>query len=80
MLIRELFKEDATVGGTSAGAIAAVPNPHIAIGDKKTRKKYGKGGSPNPPKAVQATNADGTAKNALDMPNTSLFGGKEIKR
>lgn len=80
MLIRELFKEDATIGGTSAGMVAAIPNPAIAVGDKKTRKKFGKGGAPNPPKAIQATNPDGTSKNALDLPNTSLFGGKLVKR
>lgn len=80
MRLRELLGETATAGGTSAGNIAAVPNPHLAIGDKKTRNKYGKGGSPNPPKTVQAKNPDGTAKNALDMPGTSLFGGKALKR
>ena len=81
MLLREIFKEDASVGATSAGNIAALPNPHVALGNKSTRKKYGKGGNPKPPKAVQAKNADGTAKNALDLPNTSLFGGSNtIKR
>ena len=81
MRLRELLGEDATAGATSAGNIATVVSPQIAIGNKKTRNKYGKGGSPNPPKAVQAKNPDGTAKNALDLPNTSLFGGSNaIKR
>jgi hypothetical protein len=33
------------------------------------------------PKIVQAKNADGTAKNALDMKSTNIFGGgSAIKR
>ena len=78
MLIKEILSETATAGGTSAGAIATVVSPHIAIGDEKARKKYGKGASPKPPKATQIKNSDGTVKNALDI-NTSIFGGA-IKR
>ena len=77
MRIQELVQEDATAGGTSAGAIATVPNPHVAVGNIK---KYGKGAPAKPPKAAQALNKDGTAKNALDLPGTSLMGGKLIKR
>jgi hypothetical protein len=77
MRIQELVQEDATAGSTSAGAIATVPNPHIAVGNVK---KYGKGAPAKPPKASQALNKDGTAKNALDLPSTSLMGGKLIKR
>lgn len=74
---KPLQLEDATAGGTSAGAIATVVNPHIAIGNTK---KYGKGAPAKPPKAVQALNKNGTAKNALDLPGTSLFGGSAVKR
>lgn len=74
MLIHEILSETADAGATSAGNIATVVSPHLAIGNKKDRKKYGKGGSPNPPKAVQIKNKDGTAKNALDV-STSIFGG-----
>ena len=64
--------ETATAGATSSGNIATVVSPHIAIGDKKTRKKYGlTGGLPNPPKAKAQTPKD----NALDMKGTSIFGG-----
>ena len=77
MRIQELVQEDATAGATSAGAIATVPNPNVAIGNIK---KYGKGAPAKPPKAAQALNKDGTAKNALDLPGTSLMGGKLLKR
>jgi len=64
--------ETATAGATSAGNIATVASPHIAIGDKKTRKKYGlTGGLPNPPKAKAQKPTD----NALNMKGTSIFGG-----
>ncbi len=76
MRLRELLGETATAGGTSAGNIAAVPNPHIAIGNIKA---YGKGTAAKPPKTVQAKNSNGTAKNALDM-NTNIFGGGAVKR
>lgn len=79
MKINEIISEDATVGATTAGSIATVVSPQLAIGNAAARKKYGKGGVPRPPKAVQAKNPDGTAKNAQDLPNTSLFGGA-IKR
>ncbi len=79
MKIWEILQETATPGATSAGSIATVVSPHLAIGNKKTRRKYGKGGKPKPPKTIQAKNKDGTAKNALDM-GVSIFGGKAIKR
>jgi len=64
--------ETATAGATSAGNIATVASPHMAIGDKKTRKKYGlTGGLPNPPKAKRVDPKD----NALNMKGTSIFGG-----
>ena len=65
-------EETATAGATSAGNIATVASPHMAIGDKKTRKKYGlTGGLPNPPKAKAQKPTD----NALNMKGTSIFGG-----
>jgi hypothetical protein len=73
MKVSEIIIETASSGTTSAGSIATLVSPNLALGDKAARKRYGKGGSPNPPKAKQAKNSDGTAKNALDMP-TSIFG------
>ena len=64
--------ETATAGGTSASDVSVVVSPHVAIGDKKTRKKYGlTGGLPNPPKAKAQKPTD----NALNMKGTSIFGG-----
>jgi hypothetical protein len=78
MKIVEIIAE--SDGGTTTSAMmGTVISPHLAIGNKSTRKKYGKGGNPNPPKAIQAKNKDGTAKNALDM-KTSIFGGSPLKR
>ncbi len=79
MKIIEILSETATTGSTSSGNIASVVSPHLAIGDKNRRKKYGKGGNPKPPMTVQAKNKDGTAKNALDMPN-NIFGAGAVKR
>ena len=45
-------------------------------GAKRKVKKISKYGAP---KAPQATNSDGTAKNALDM-KANVMGGKAIKR
>lgn len=79
------IKENATAGATSAANIGTVVSPHIAIGKARGKKSYtgspGKSGTkaPRPPKVVQPKNPDGTAKNALDMKSTSLFGGS-IKR
>lgn len=76
--------EDATAGSTSSGNIATVVSPHVAIGKDRGNKSYtgspGKSGTkaPKVPKAVQAKNADGTAKNALDMKG-NVF-GSAIKR
>lgn len=75
MRIRELL-ETASSGTTSAGNIATVANPHIAIGNVK---QYGKGKAPKPPKVVTPKNKNGTAKNALDT-NVSLFGQSTLKR
>jgi hypothetical protein len=75
MRVWELL-ETASAGATSAGNIATVPNPHIAIGNVK---QYGKGRNPKPPKVVTPKNKDGTAKNGLDS-NISLFGQTTLKR
>jgi hypothetical protein len=64
--------ETATVGGTSAGDVSVITSVPGA------KRKVGKGKN-GLPKAPQATNADGTAKNALDMP-ANVMGGKAIKR
>lgn len=75
--------ENASPGATSSANIGTVVSPHLAIGKKN--KAYtgspGKSGTKAPavPKAVQAKNADGTAKNALDI-NKSIFGGGAVKR
>jgi len=71
-VIDELNKMDESVTVTSASDVSTVVSPHLAIGDKKTRKKYGlTGGLPNPPKAKKVKPTD----NALDMKGTSIFGG-----
>jgi len=85
MRLRELLGETATAGATSAGNIATVVSPHVAIGKDRGKKSYtgspGKSGTKAPavPKAVQAKNPDGTAKNALDIKN-NIFGGGAVKR
>ena len=74
--IAKAIFEAPSPGATGSGNIASVVSPHIAIGDKKARKKYGLlGMSPNPPKAKMQKPTD----NALDMKGTSIFGGA-IKR
>ena len=78
MKIVEIIAES-DAGTTTSAMMGTVVSPNLAIGDKKARKKYGKGGNPTPPKAMQAKNKDGTAKNALDM-KTSIFGGSPLKR
>jgi hypothetical protein len=73
MKMSDIVKEDATAGATSAGSIASVANPPSAKFKSRKRGKYGA------PEAPQKKNADGTAKNALDIGN-NLMGGKTIKR
>ena len=72
MKMNEIISEVATAGGTSAGSIATV----ASVPGAKRKVKKDKNGIP---KAPQATNADGTAKNALDM-KANVMGGKTIKR
>lgn len=82
MRISEIvIKEQATAGSTSAGNVATVVSPHIAIGSDRFKKSYhgspGKSGTkaPRVPKAYTPKNADGTAKGAHELTGTSLFGG-----
>ena len=40
MKIREIISEVASAGATSAGSIATVPSPHIAVGPDRFKKSY----------------------------------------
>jgi hypothetical protein len=84
MRLHEIL-ESATAGGTSAGNIASIPNPHHSPGPARGKKSYtgspGKSGTKAPPqpKAVQQKKPDGTAKGAHELKGTSLFGAP-VKR
>ena len=87
MKIKEItIREQATAGATSAGSIAAVVSPHIAIGQDRFKKSYtgspGRSGTKAPklPKIVQPKNSNGTAKGAHALPGVSLFGGPGVVR
>ena len=87
MKIKEItIKEQATAGSTSAGNIAAVVSPHIAIGRDRFKKSYtgspGVSGTKAPrlPKIVQPKTKSGTAKGAHELPGVSLFGGPGVVR
>ena len=87
MKIKEItIKEQATAGATSAGNIATVVSPHVAIGKDRFKKSYtgspGISGSKAPklPKIVQPKTAQGTAKGAHALPGVSLFGGPGFVR
>ena len=81
-----LIKEIASAGSTSAGNIATVVSPHIAIGPDRFKTSYtgtpGKSGkrAPRVPKAYMPKNANGTAKGAHELTSTSLFGGPLVRR
>lgn len=85
-LFTDVLGESATAGGTSAGSIAAVPNPHISPGPARGKKSYigspGKSGTKAPPqpKVLQPKNPNGTAKGAHEIKGASLFGGPPVKR
>ena len=86
MKIREIL-ESATAGATSAGNVSTVVNPHLSPGSARGKTSYigkpgGPGGTKAPPqpKAQQPKKRDGTAVNALDMKNTSLFGSSFARR
>ena len=80
VIIRRV-QEQATDGATSAGNIATVVSPHIAIGRDRFSKSFtgspGKSGTKAPrlPKIVQPKNKNGTAKGAHALKGVSLFGG-----
>jgi hypothetical protein len=79
-------QEQATAGATSAGNIATVVSPHIAIGKDRFTKAYtgtpGRSGTraPRLPKITQPKNPDGTAKGAHNLPGVNLMGGPLVKR
>ena len=69
MRINEVIvKEQATAGATSAGNIATVVSPHIAIGPDRFKKSYigtpGRSGTraPRLPKIVQPKTAQGSGR------------------
>ena len=80
VIIRRV-QEQATAGATSAGNIATVVSPHIAIGRDRFSKSFtgspGKSGTKAPrlPKITQPKNPNGTAKGAHALKGVSLFGG-----
>lgn len=81
-----LIKEQATAGTTSAGNIATVVSPHIAIGPDRFKRSYhgspGQSGTraPRIPKAYTPKNTNGTAKGAHELIGTSIFGGPVLVR
>ena len=85
-VIQLRIKEQATAGATSAGNIASVVSPHIAIGKDRFKKSYtgtpGVSGTKAPklPKIVQPKNPNGTAKGAHNLPGVNLMGGPLVKR
>ncbi len=87
MKINEIImREAATAGATSAGSIATVVSPHIAIGKDRFKKSFtgspGRSGTKAPklPKIVQPKNPDGTAKGAHALKGVNLMGGPLVKR
>ena len=80
VIIRRV-QEQATAGATSAGSIATVVSPHIAIGRDRFSKSFtgspGKSGTKAPklPKITQPKNPNGTAKGAHALKGVSIFGG-----
>ena len=71
-IMRSKVSETATAGSTSSGSMATVANPASA----NAKIKRDKNGVPMAP---QKKNADGTAKNALELGN-NLMGGATVKR
>jgi hypothetical protein len=77
--VHKAISEEATAGATSAANIGTVDAPQLSPGKARGKKSYtgspstGSGTkAPPQPKVVQPKNADGTAKNGLDLGN--LFG------
>jgi len=85
MKMWELLDESATAGATSAASIGTVVSPQLSPGKARGKKSYtgtpGHSGTKAPPqpKVVQPKNADGTAKNGLDMKG-NIFGAGAQKR
>ena len=86
-IIEIIMREQATAGGTSAGNIAAVVSPHVAIGKDRGKKSYigspGRSGTKAPklPKIVQKKNKDGTVKPWHELgKGTSMFSGPVQRR
>ena len=81
-VILRKVQEQATAGATSAGNIATVTSPHIAIGKDRFSKSYhgspGKSGTkaPRVPKIKKQKPKD----NALNMKDVSIFGGPLLRR
>ena len=87
MRINEIvIRETATAGSTSAGNIASVTSPHVAIGPDRFKKSFtgspGKSGTkaPRVPKAYTPKNPNGTAKAAHELKGANLFGGPGVVR
>ena len=80
-VILRRVQEQATAGATSAGNIATVVSPHIAIGRDRFSKSFtgspGRSGTKAPrlPKITQPKNPNGTAKGAHALKGVSLFSG-----
>lgn len=80
-VILRRVQEQATAGATSAGNIATVVSPHIAIGRDRFSKSFtgspGRSGTKAPrlPKITQPKNPNGTAKGAHALKGVSLFDG-----
>ena len=85
-VITRKVQEQATAGATSAGNIATVVSPHVAIGPDRFSKAYsgspGRSGTraPRLPKIVKPKNPDGTAKGAHALKGVNLMGGPLVKR
>ena len=87
MKINEIvIRETATAGATSAGNIASVTSPHVAIGPDRFNKSFtgspGKSGTkaPRVPRTYTPKNPNGTAKGAHELKGTNLFGGPGVVR
>ena len=85
-IIEIIVREQATAGATSAGNIASVVSPQIAIGPDRFKKSYtgspGKSGTKAPklPKITQKKKPSGVAYAAHELPGKSLFGGPGVVR
>jgi len=82
--VKRSLEENATAGATSAANVGTVVNPHHSPGKARGKKSYlgspGTGSgtkAPPQPKVVQPKNADGTAKNGLEMGNIFGSGAKQ---